>query len=378
MSTIASPRDPGGPFPRRANSSIITPTSSTRPSLDITPSGSPNPAAASTSSAAVNPTAAAAANPHSKRARAALREYYHLRAATATTAATPSSSSSSSSHQLPPPTVQITDLLDPAAGPSLSLSPFPHGGPSAQQQQQQQPSELDDPAFDADAYTARLLREGSLADLLRAYTRALTEMRALDAERKALVYDNYSKLIAATETIRRMRGAASSASSAAAAAAAAAGGTGLATEGSEEGGLVAGGAAALDAVVERIYAQARALREGLREKLGGEAGGAAASAAAGEGPRDARARTRELAREVVQVPERLRRLVAEGKEEEAQREWELPRRLLVRWRELGVGGDDVEKLIEEGDAALGRTGEEERKENGGRAERGSGEQEGGE
>lgn len=31
------------------------------------------------------------------------------------------------------------------------------------------------------------------------------EIRALDGERKALVYDNYSKLIAATETIRKVR-----------------------------------------------------------------------------------------------------------------------------------------------------------------------------
>lgn len=31
------------------------------------------------------------------------------------------------------------------------------------------------------------------------------EIKGLDGERKALVYDNYSKLIAATDTIRRMR-----------------------------------------------------------------------------------------------------------------------------------------------------------------------------
>ncbi|KAL1838523.1 hypothetical protein VTJ49DRAFT_2597 [Mycothermus thermophilus] len=331
MSTIASPRDPGGPFPRRANSSIITPTSSTRPSLDITPSGSPNPTITSSST-----TTTAAANPQSKRAtRAALREYYNLR---------------NTPQQPPPPTVQITDLLDPASSSSSSTSPFHHGGPPTQP-----PSELDDPSFDAEAYTARLLREGSLADLLRAYTRALTEMRALDAERKALVYDNYSKLIAATETIRRMRGAA------AAAASSSAGTAGAGTEGSEEGSaLVAGGgAAALDAVVERIYVQARGLREGLRERVGD---GGAAATAGGEGRRDAKARTRELAREVVQVPERVRRLVVEGKEEEARREWELPRRLLVRWRELGVGGEDVGKLIEEGDAALRSPDEEEGRE----------------
>lgn len=32
----------------------------------------------------------------------------------------------------------------------------------------------------------------------------LAEIRGLDGERKALVYDNYSKLIAATDTIRKV------------------------------------------------------------------------------------------------------------------------------------------------------------------------------
>lgn len=44
-----------------------------------------------------------------------------------------------------------------------------------------------------------------LEDLLRLYTQVVGEVRALDAEKKALVYDNYSKLIAATETIRKVR-----------------------------------------------------------------------------------------------------------------------------------------------------------------------------
>ncbi|KXX80745.1 hypothetical protein MMYC01_203824 [Madurella mycetomatis] len=65
-----------------------------------------------------------------------------------------------------------------------------------------------------------------------------------------------------------------------------------------------------------------------------------------------RRRTRELAREVVLVPGRVRRLMGEGREEEARREWEMPRKLLERWKEKGLGGEDVEALIEEGDAAL--------------------------
>jgi hypothetical protein len=64
-----------------------------------------------------------------------------------------------------------------------------------------------------------------------------------------------------------------------------------------------------------------------------------------------------VAREVVKVPGRVRRLVEEGRLDEARREWEVPRRLLVRWRERGVGGEDVAALIEEGDAALRGAGE---------------------
>jgi uncharacterized membrane protein affecting hemolysin expression len=44
-----------------------------------------------------------------------------------------------------------------------------------------------------------------MEEVLKLYTRTLGEIRALDAEKKALVYDNYSKLITATETIRKVR-----------------------------------------------------------------------------------------------------------------------------------------------------------------------------
>lgn len=309
MSTIASPRDPSGPFPRRTNSSIITPTSSSRPSLDVPSSaaGSPNPNS-------TTPTATS----QSKRAnRTALREYYNLRS--------PPSSSTSNNKPLPsPPIVSITD---PTASSSTVLS--------------SPPSELDNPDFDAQSYISNLLATSSLADLLRTYTRLLSEMRALDAEKKALVYDNYSKLIAATETIRKMRATTTSQESQA-------GGIGSV-------GVGGVGEKGLEGVVEGIYKMASELREELRKSVNppppsvGEDGG-------GEVKRK-KERTRELAREVVKVPARLRRLMEEGREEEARREWEVPRRLLVRWREMGVGGEEVGALIEEGDAAL-RAGQE--------------------
>ncbi|KAL2023736.1 hypothetical protein VTK56DRAFT_1450 [Thermocarpiscus australiensis] len=305
MSTIASPRDPSAPFPRRANSSIVTPTSSSRPSLDIpaSASGSPNPTPPSTTTTTTNP--------QNKRAnRAALREYYNLR---------------SRSTPTPTPTVAIiADTTDATTSTSTSIITNPFD------------TELDQPDFDPAAYASRVLATASLADLLRTYARIVSEMRALDAEKKALVYDNYSKLIAATETIRRMRAVVVAGAEHQPPSLAAAGGT-------------------LDVVVGRIYELASAAREGLRREIaaGGE----------GEGKEDRdgrrRERTRELAREVVRVPGRVRRLVEEGRAEEARREWEMPRRLLERWKEKGLGGEDVDALIEEGDAALRGAGEAE-------------------
>jgi len=66
-------------------------------------------------------------------------------------------------------------------------------------------SELDHPSFDPETYVTNLLRKGTLQEVLRAEANLLSEIRSLDGEKKALVYDNYSKLIAATETIRSMR-----------------------------------------------------------------------------------------------------------------------------------------------------------------------------
>lgn len=176
---------------------------------------------------------------------------------------------------------------------------------------------MDVPGFDAEGYISSTLASNSLAELLRTYARVLGEIRALDAEKKALVYDNYSKLISATETIRRMQST------------------------MDPLNPMAG---TLDLVVKGIYEQASGLREEMRREVGGKEEGE------GEGGR--RKRTRELAKEVLEVPGRLRRLMEEGREEEAKKEWEMPRRLLVRWKERGVGGKGVEELIEEGDGIV--------------------------
>lgn len=164
MSTIATPRE----APRRIPSSQ-TPTSSTRPSFDNPRSQAASPNRGTASSPAA-PLPAGGGAGAAKRNRAALREYYKIKNAV-------------------PPTLEVTD--ETAPGDDVGHSEVPA-------------SELDAPGFDPQAYVAKAAAESSLTDLLRTYARVLGETRALDAEKKALVYDNYSKLITATETIRKV------------------------------------------------------------------------------------------------------------------------------------------------------------------------------
>ena len=183
-------------------------------------------------------------------------------------------------------------------------------------------SELDAPGLDAPAYVAKLVATNSLEDVLATYARVLGEMRALDAEKKALVYDNYSKLIAATESIRKMRATMDPA---------------------------APNAGQVGAVIGDIYKQAAHLRDKARERL--ECGDG--SVEEEQKLRKERDRTRQLARIVLAMPARLRALVRNGKEVEARQMWERPRMLLVIWKEKGLGGNEVRELIEEGDGIVG-------------------------
>ncbi|KAI2469054.1 Vps51/Vps67-domain-containing protein [Annulohypoxylon bovei var. microspora] len=293
MSTIATPRDP----PRRMNSyQGTTPTSSTRPSLDASRSpigspklsGSPNPNSSSSSSTPTLPSSASAAT---KSSRAALRAYYNLKKQAA-------------------PVVEVTDPFGETSG-----------GPQHEQYSEVAPSEMDKPDFDADAFVKRALADNGMEELLRLYTRVLGETRALDAEKKALVYDNYSKLITATETIRKMR-----------------------TNMDPLNPM----ASTLDPAIAQIYSQASAIRDLLRKSVPPPD----AARAEAEEARKRKARTKQLATEVLDAPDKIRALVNEGRLEDARQAWKMPRRLLLVWKEQGLGGIDVDACIEDGDAAI--------------------------
>ena len=164
-----------------------------------------------------------------------------------------------------------------------------------------------------------VLETQSLGELLRTYNGVLTDIRALDAEKKALVYDNYSKLIAATETIRKMR---------------------------ENMGPLNPMASTLDPAIARIYEMAEKVRWEMREQVGEVEDEKKREEARRKG------KAREVVLRVLGTPERVRELVKDGKEDEARGLWEPTLRLLERWKERGVGGPDVVDCLEDGEAAL--------------------------
>ncbi|KAF1920549.1 Vps51/Vps67-domain-containing protein [Ampelomyces quisqualis] len=67
-------------------------------------------------------------------------------------------------------------------------------------------TELDAADFDAQAFVDSLLAKEGLRGVLKVEANLISQIRNLDSDRKSLVYDNYSKLLSATSTIRRMRG----------------------------------------------------------------------------------------------------------------------------------------------------------------------------
>jgi vacuolar protein sorting-associated protein 51 len=81
-----------------------------------------------------------------------------------------------------------------------------HGGSDSTAPQHSALSELDKKGFEAGSYVKTLLENEGLEGVLRIEAALVGEIRGLDGERKALVYDNYSKLIAATDTIKKVLG----------------------------------------------------------------------------------------------------------------------------------------------------------------------------
>ena len=309
MATISSPRPQSPASSTRIQSPQIpaspsnTPTSSVRASLDL-----PTPANDRSSSPAPASTA-------QRRNRAALRDYYNLKSKppsaqnlsrTASNASTTSTATVTST-AVPDTSTNATDST------STSISTAP----------------LDDPSFEAEPYITNLLATADLKTVLRVEATLISEIRNLDGERKALVYDNYSKLIKATRTIGGMRMNMDG------------GASGLRDKrGSERGrGLSDDGMRDLGERVDGV----RRLAEDLgRGRVEGEGLSGAEERKKANEDRD----KRQLVRWVLDGPRRLRNMVESGYVQEAQGQWQVIHGLLERWE--GVKGvEETRKACEE-------------------------------
>ena len=77
--------------------------------------------------------------------------------------------------------------------------------PSSGHPIQANPYDINSPDFDADIYVSRLVSEASLAQLMAQEGEIVKQIQGLDSDMQTLVYENYNKFIAATDTIRKMR-----------------------------------------------------------------------------------------------------------------------------------------------------------------------------
>lgn len=167
-----------------------------------------------------------------------------------------------------------------------------------------------------------MLAGHGLEGVLRVEAGLVGEIKGLDGERKALVYDNYSKLIAATDTIRRMR---------------------------DRMDPLTPATSTLGPAVAHIAETARGLVAGTGGGGGdGDVGGEGREG--GEVERRRRKGEKDTVRWVVGTPRRLGVMLDEGRVEDAKGDWEEIQGILQKWR--GVAG--VEELRDQCEKTMGK------------------------
>lgn len=280
MSTLSSPR----PSIASSRAHSPTPTSSHRPSLDTlnTNTGAAGLSASST------PSTARAVSPSlhpPRRNRVALRDYYNLKPEAAAAAA--GNADARRSRSVP----RHTDAGDISnTNPSVVATG----------------TELDNPDFDAQRYVEQLLATSSMSTVLKAENSLVGDIRTLDSERKALVYDNYSKLIRAVETIGKMRRSMDD--------------QGAPLKMTKTLGPAIGFVAeTAGGLIQEGEEQRRRMKEAKSTEQAGS-----------------KKVEKETVKWVLGAPSRLDKLLADGKREEADKDWVEVKNLLDKWE--GVKG----------------------------------------
>jgi hypothetical protein len=147
-----------------------------------------------------------------------------------------------------------------------------------------------------------------VADLLAKHVQ---EIRNLDSDRKSLVYDNYSKLLSATSTIRRMRG---------------------------NMDPLAPTTHTLGPAIAHIAETASSLSSSMQIKQAKSEGlGISVQVEQGDDEKEAavqKQRQRDTVRWVLDTPRRLREMLDQEHDEEAEQEWEEVSKVLARWNDV--------------------------------------------
>lgn len=280
MSTLSSPR----PSIASSRAHSPTPTSSHRPSLD-TLNTNTNTGAAGLS-ASSTPSTARAVSPSlhpPRRNRVALRDYYNLKPEAAAAGNTDARRSRSVPRHTDAGDISNTNPSVVATG-----------------------TELDNPDFDAQRYVEQLLATSSLSTVLKAENSLVGDIRTLDSERKALVYDNYSKLIRAVETIGKMRRSMDD--------------QGAPLKMTKTLGPAIGFVAeTAGGLIQEGEEQRRRMKEAKSTEQAGS-----------------KKVEKETVKWVLGAPSRLEKLLANGKREEADKDWVEVKNLLDKWE--GVKG----------------------------------------
>ncbi|KAL6707391.1 hypothetical protein ACN47E_004170 [Coniothyrium glycines] len=190
-------------------------------------------------------------------------------------------------------------------------------------------TELDAANFDAEAFVDDLLAKEGLKGVLRVEADLISQIRNLDSDRKSLVYDNYSKLLSATSTIRRMRG---------------------------NMDPLAPTTHTLGPAISHIAETAASLSSSMQSTQSkSDALGISIRVEADNSDNDEASRRQEqqkTVRWVLGTPQRLRGMIDRGQDEEAEKEWQEVSKLLDRWD--GVAGvrelrDECEDIMKEED-----------------------------
>ncbi|KAF2178025.1 hypothetical protein K469DRAFT_732101 [Zopfia rhizophila CBS 207.26] len=171
-------------------------------------------------------------------------------------------------------------------------------------------TELDKEGFNAEAFVNNILGTSGLSGVLKVEADLVSQIRNLDSDRKSLVYDNYSKLLSATSTIRKMR-------------------TNMDPLAPTTHTLspaishIAETAASLSSSMQALQTRPTGLGIDTRMEDGEKRDNG-----------DKR-KEKDTVRWILGTPRRLTALVEDGKKEQAEKEWEEIRMILDKWKTVG-------------------------------------------